>query len=240
MEWFERSLPTPAENLALDEALIDFCEATSHPGLLRFWESPSYFVVVGYGNRLATEVNLSACQRDKIPVLRRVSGGGTVLQGSGCFNYALALPIASHPELASISSANCFIMKRTRDALAGLKLGPTQILGHTDLAIGERKFSGNAQRRKKEHLLFHGTFLLNFDLSLIAKYLRFPSAQPDYRRHRAHEEFVRNLETASDLVRECLIVAWGATAGREFPQLDQISSNLLASKYLHTEWHEKF
>jgi lipoate-protein ligase A len=43
--------------------------------------------------------------------------------------------------------------------------------------VGNRKFSGNAQRRKRDFLIFHGTFLLNFDLQLIAKYLCRPSSR---------------------------------------------------------------
>jgi lipoate-protein ligase A len=59
MKFVERTLSTPAENLACDEALLDECEATGQE-MLRVWESPVHFVVVGYGNRIETEVD-SAC-----------------------------------------------------------------------------------------------------------------------------------------------------------------------------------
>ena len=50
------TLSTPAENLAGDEALLNVCEANGGAAL-RFWESPVPFVVVGYGNEIAREVN---------------------------------------------------------------------------------------------------------------------------------------------------------------------------------------
>jgi hypothetical protein len=59
------TLPSPAENLACDEALLDWCEENGGEEILRFWESPETFVVVGYANKVATEVNVSGCAQNK-------------------------------------------------------------------------------------------------------------------------------------------------------------------------------
>ena len=118
MKLFDLTLPTPAENLACDEALLNECE-TRGGAALCFWESTVPFVVVGYGNEVAREVNAVACEADGVPILRRCSGGGTVLQGPGCLNYALVLEIASDAALASVSGANKFILHRIASALSG-------------------------------------------------------------------------------------------------------------------------
>src|ERR1035441_6566637 len=81
------TLPTPAANLACDEALLDACEEQGGGEVLRFWEPRDYFVVVGVSNHVAREVNRPACQRENLGVYRRCSGGGAVLQGPGCLNY---------------------------------------------------------------------------------------------------------------------------------------------------------
>src|ERR1700744_2350074 len=117
MHLLDLTFPTPAENLACDEALLDFFEEHGGNGLLRFWEPKDYFVVVGYANKVQTETNVAACEENKIPILRRCSGGGTVLQGPGCLDYSLVLKIADHAPLAGINSANRFIMERTRAAI---------------------------------------------------------------------------------------------------------------------------
>src|ERR1041384_3554800 len=93
MKLLDLTLPTPAENLACDEALLDACEGGAADEVLRFWESSTPFVVVGYGNKVAREVNVAACEARGIPILRRCSGGGTVVQGPGCLSYALVLRI---------------------------------------------------------------------------------------------------------------------------------------------------
>ena len=215
--------PTPAENLAADEALLDLNETLHAAGALRFWESSVPFVVVGYGNRVDTEVNLSECQRQRVPVLRRCTGGGTVVQGPGCLNYALILPIDSAPDLAGITGTNRFIMDRHRAAFATLLEQPVQVAGHTDLALHGLKFSGNAQRRKKTHLLFHGTFLLpGANLENISRLLLHPSREPEYRNHRPHQEFVRPIPIDRDRLRRGLIETWDARSGwTEDPSRDR-------------------
>src|SRR2546425_8598040 len=120
MTLLDLTLPTPAENLACDEALLDAAESGSGGEVLRFWESPEYFVVVGYANKVATEVNVAACEARGIRVLRRCSGGGTVLQGEGCLNYTVILRITDSGPTRSIRAANQFIMERNRGAIENL------------------------------------------------------------------------------------------------------------------------
>ena len=276
MKFLDLTLPTPAENLACDEALLDTCETalTLAPlggegqgegafglrclgGILRFWESLEYFVVVGYGNKVADEVNQTACAKMNVPILRRCSGGGTVLQGPGNLNYSLILPFDETGPLRTITAANQFIMERNRAAIeAAISRQPSaishlpsaiRISGHTDLTITSRpaphaswlKFSGNSQRRRKHFLLFHGTFLLNFDLALIEKLLLMPTKQPDYRQHRAHSEFLTNLHLPADTVKQALQSAWDATTPLSEVPDNQIAA-LTREKYSTAEWNLKF
>src|SRR5688572_5716499 len=109
MKLLDLTLATAAENLACDEALLDWCEQGDGEEVLRFWEPRDHCVVVGYANRVATEVNAPACEARGVPVLRRCSGGGTVLQGPGCMNYALILLITRDGPTHSISAANQFV-----------------------------------------------------------------------------------------------------------------------------------
>lgn len=239
MNCLDLTLPTPAENLALDEALLDAAEAGESAETLRFWESPVPFVVLGYANRAATEANLPACDAAGVPVLRRSSGGGTVLQGPGCFNYALILRITATPPFHTINASNHFIVTRQRDALAKLLSGRVEVNGHTDLTLDGVKFSGNAQRRKRNFLLFHGTFLLNFDLTLVEKFLRMPTHQPAYRASRSHGEFLTNLNVPTDAVKGSLRVAWDARADGSTPSLKRVAG-LVTEKFGQSEWNRKF
>lgn len=237
LQLLDLTLLTPAENLACDEALLNHCE-TCGGAALRFWESAVPFVVVGYANAVAREANLSACEADGVPILRRCSGGGTVLQGPGCLNYALVLKIASDTALATVSGANKFILHRTATALSGLLDEPVQLCGDTDLVWRGLKFSGNAQRRRRTHLLFHGTVLLGFDLALVEKYLPQPSRQPDYRQARSHREFITNLPLSTNAVKRALTAAWQADTLLA-PWPEEETRRLVRERYSLAEWNRQ-
>jgi lipoate-protein ligase A len=246
MKWCNLNLPSPAEQLAADEAILDWCEAGHGEETLLFWEPRETFVVVGYANKVATEVNAAACAAKGVPIFRRCSGGGTVLQGAGCMNYSLILRITDDGPLRSITSANQFIMERNRAAIESLadqfRIRNSEfqisIRGHTDLCLGNLKFSGNSQRRKKNFLLFHGTFLLKFDLALVEEFLRMPSLQPDYRASRSHDDFLVNLNLPAGQVKAALQKAWNATKElQDFPK--QKAQTLAADKYSTDAWNLK-
>jgi lipoate-protein ligase A len=238
MKYFDFTFPTPAENLAGDEALMDLCEKGLEGEILRFWEPQTPFVVLGYANQAAREVNLEACKRDGIPVFRRCSGGGTVVQGPGCLNYSLILRMDADP-LRSITGTNKFIMERNVAALEPLLPAGAQIQGHTDLALRNLKFSGNAQRRLRNCLIFHGTFLLNFDLSLIEKLLPMPSRQPCYRENRSHADFLTNLNLPPADVKLALRRIWNAEKALTNVPMEKIRE-LVAARYSRPEWNTKF
>jgi lipoate-protein ligase A len=239
MKFLDLTLPSPEENLALDEALLDACESGAGPEVLRIWTAPGYFVVTGYANRLSTEVDRDACARLKIPVLRRCSGGGTVLQGPGCLNYAVVLRIGDHESLVGIPSANRWIMKKQSVALARVLGREVQIHGHTDLVVDDRKCSGNAQRRRRTALLFHGSFLLDLDLTLVSQTLCMPTAQPKYRAGRSHLDFLVNLHLDHEALSQALRAEWGAD--ELMPTVPLLAAqHLVASKYSQELWTNKF
>jgi lipoate-protein ligase A len=247
MKLLDLTCPTPAENLACDEALLDDAEIGNVGEVLRFWEAWEHFVVVGYSNKIATEVNVAACEAKTIPIYRRCSGGGTVLQGPGCLNYSLLLKISNDGPLRTIGAANKFIMERNRAAIeqvgrvqrtARPTISKIEVCGHTDLTIDGRKFSGNSQRRRKHFLLFHGTFLLNFNLALISEFLPLPSKQPCYRESRSHSDFLVNLGVDAKSVKTALAQAWNATETTE-EVATKLVSKLVAEKYGNCEWNLK-
>ena len=244
MKLLDLTLPSPAENLACDEALLDWRDENGGEEILRFWESPETFIVVGYANKVATEVNVESCRAGQIPIFRRCSGGGTVLQGRGCLNYALILEIKENSPLAGISGANKFIMERNREAIESKVQSPKSkvqisISGHTDLTLNGKKISGNSQRRKKNFLLFHGTLLLDFDLALVGELLRMPSQEPDYRESRTHSEFLTNLNLPADRMKAALKKVWNANKELNNPPLKKIS-RLAHEKYSTHDWNWKF
>lgn len=236
MKFLDHTFPSPEENLACDEALLDLCEEAGGEEILRCWEPRQPFVVVGYANRVSAEVNAASCEAHGMPILRRCSGGGTVLQAPGCLNYALVLRLETGGPLDTITGANRFIMRRNAQAVAEAIGRPVQVQGHTDLTLDGRKFSGNSQRRKRLGLLFHGCFLLDLDLTLVARCLRMPSRQPEYRRDRAHADFLVNLGVNAAEVKSALRRIWQAGDTLAEPPRERVAQ-LAREKYATLEWN---
>jgi lipoate-protein ligase A len=108
-------------------------------GLLRLWQPENYFVVLGHSNHLTAEVAVTACATDGVPILRRVSGGGTVLQGPGCLNYSLILDCGLFG-LKNIGATFHYVLNRHRTSIAALAGLQIAVAGISDLTVDGRKF----------------------------------------------------------------------------------------------------
>jgi len=253
----DHSCATPAENLALDEALLEEAETRQTAGtgepsgeVLRIWESTSLAVVLGRGCRAEGEVDLAACHRDRVPVLRRISGGGTVLIGPGSLMYTLLLNRRARPQMQAIDTAHRAVLERQSSALRQL-IPTVHAAGTSDLAVevvvdGQSracKFSGNSLRVRRHWILYHGTLLYDFALDALVRYLRPPPREPEYRQHREHAEFVVNMQaTASDL-RRALATAWEARDACDDALISRVAARaerLVAEKYRRDDWNLQF
>jgi lipoate-protein ligase A len=231
----DATLSTPEENLALDEALLIECEETSME-TLRFWESPVHFVVLGVAGKIAADVREEECVRAGVPILRRASGGGTVLQGPGCLNFSLALSLEARPDLRDLRASYVHVLERTARALGISGLAHE---GTSDLARNGRKISGNAQKRGRRALLHHGTILHGFDVALVERFLEEPEKQPGYRALRPHHEFLEDVRLPREEIAARIAHEWDArpeSLPRPLPSLDR----LIAERYGNPEWTRRF
>jgi len=235
VELLDLTLAELAENLALDEALLDDAESSPHRGeLLRLWESPRHAVVLGRSSQVALEVHEENCRQLGVPVVRRISGGAAVLVGPGFLMYSLVLDLQARPELRSLTQAHGAVLGRMAAALGRL-LPAVRCQGISDLALDGRKFSGNSLRYRKNHLLYHGTILYAFDLQLVDRCLKMPPRQPDYRQGRGHTQFLTNVPLHPAAIRQALIEAWDVHSSRQhWPA--ELTARLVAERYSQPSW----
>lgn len=259
MHFHEHTCSEPAENLAWDEALLEGAE--QHMGsesgavreVLRVWEMPRACVVVGRASRLDQEVFVERCVEDNVPVLRRMSGGSSIVAGPGCLMYSVLLSLELRPECRHVDAAHRTVMGRTKDAVKnifhGYRIaGDVAIEGICDLTWNGSKISGNALRVKRHWLMYHGTILLTMPLEWIPRYLRIPPRQPEYRAGRTHEQFVTSLrsqvEQFPNLTMElsrALARAWDAERlWSEHPlarSVEDLARHWMEHRYSDAAWH---
>jgi len=236
MRYLDLTLPTPAENLALDEALLEEAEMAARPlETLRFWETSENMAVVGRSSRVETEVHQNVCRELGIPILRRPSGGAAIVTGPGCLMYALVLSYQNHPGLRAIAQAHAFVLDTLAKALAPLATG-VSFCGTSDLAVGNLKFSGNSMRCRRGHFLYHGTILYDFPLEMISRCLKTPPRMPDYRDGREHDLFLANLPLPAHSIKQALISAFNAVESmNDWPRA--LTARLATEKYGNPQWN---
>jgi lipoate-protein ligase A len=145
---------------------------------------------MGAGGKAETDIFSERAGIEGIPVLRRRGGGGTVVLSPGQVVLALVTEVASpFQNLHYFRSVNHWF----RLALKALGISGVEDRGISDLTIGEKKILGTSLYRRRRILFYQASLLVDNDLSLFDRYLRFPSRVPDYRGGRGHLEFCTNL-----------------------------------------------
>ncbi|HNX91679.1 MAG TPA: lipoate--protein ligase family protein [Candidatus Omnitrophota bacterium] len=230
---------SPEELIAADEYILTKAESGDMGETLRFWGSKKYFVVLGRSGKAGEECFLERCKSDGIPVIRRISGGGTVLQGPGCLNYSLIL---------SNKNINSREIRSSFEAVLGKIIGALKDKGIdaeffpvSDLAVSGKKFSGNAQARKKDFFLQHGTFLLDFDINKATLYLKHPPKEPIYRKGREHGAFMDNIGLSENEIKEMILSIWPVDGEYKLFSHDLSSiKELVLIKYSQDAWNLVF
>ena len=187
---FER-LPA-AQALAAEAAALDAL-AAGGPEALHLWEASGYAAVLPRSGSDAS--HLLRPESPGVEVIRRTSGGGSVVVGPGCLCYGLVLSLDRRPELLDVPRSYQTLLGALAAELPGVTVAGS------DLLAGDRKVAGHAQRRTRHGLLHHGAILHDFDLPLITRTLREPRRRPAHRGPRTHDDFLANAPaTREDLV----------------------------------------
>ncbi|MDH5716551.1 MAG: hypothetical protein OEZ22_02810 [Spirochaetia bacterium] len=176
-------------NLALEEYFLTQKEKNYNDIYLFFYENLNS-IILGKTLDIKKEIYLT---KKHPPVIRRISGGGSVVHFKGCLNFGFLCSLEKFPELFSIQKSYEAILG---SIIEGFKKNfPLKFKGLSDLVLFQkgslRKISGNSQARKKGWLLHHGTFLYNNkNISKISYFLKHPEKEPEYRKNRDHKSFM--------------------------------------------------
>lgn len=226
----------PIDHLALDEAMLLCAEEGESSSAIRVWEFSRPVVVAGRSTKIDLEIDRDFCETNEIPIFRRCSGGASIVAGPGCLMYSVVLSLETHPELRRIDGAHRHVMNRVLQAAQ--RQEPEVILqGICDLTWQNRKCSGNSLRIARQHLLYHGTILYDFNLDFIAQCLTFAPRQPEYRRERNHQDFVTNLNLDPNTFRSDLCDAFRSENTLDADSYRLRIRDLRDQRYDCQSWH---
>ncbi len=212
MKFIDSKILSIEENIALDKKLLEQVGKGEIPPLFRFYNCSDEAVVVGVAQKIEEYVDVKQCEKDGVPVLKRFSGGGAVFIGKGCLVFSVIDKLGDNGlKRFDVSGVYQHFLSVAINKFCRLKI-PAEFHKPCDIAVNNRKITGNAQAQKFGAVIVHGSFLINADLEKISKYLKHPKIEPDYRSKRSHKDFLCNLsefELTNEKTKEILKQAWG-------------------------------
>ncbi|MES2344425.1 MAG: lipoate--protein ligase family protein [Chlamydiota bacterium] len=172
------------EQLQMEEALL--CSDDRNFCIINEGSSPA--IVMGISGKPELLIHKETLDANPIPVIKRFSGGGTVIVDENTLFVTFVFAKSSH----SFAAYPEPIMRWTEEIYKDVFALPEFALRENDYVIGERKCGGNAQYIKKQRWLHHTSFLFNFDPHRM-DYLLHPPKTPNYRAGRKHSDFLCTL-----------------------------------------------
>lgn len=163
MRYLESGSTDPAFNLALEQYAFDTLSPDGEVFML--WQNRDC-VIVGLHQNTEEEINRGFIDKNNIPVIRRLSGGGAVFHDLGNLNFTF---ITNEPDIDRLSFDRS--RRHIADALSALGV-PVKFSGRNDMTVDGKKFSGSARYFRDGRLMHHGTLLFDSDLEKMSEALR--------------------------------------------------------------------
>jgi len=207
----EVELPSIA-HMALDEVHLAAVAACRRPPLLRFWGWTEPTLVLGSNQAVANELDLEAVRRHGFTIVRRLSGGGTMLAEPGkTITWSLVTPlqpVAGMSFVESFAHLDRWAVETLRSL--GVDAGYRPI---NDIVSPAGKIAGAAQARRRGALVHHVTMAYSMDQALLRELIRIGLPALSDRGVRSAEKQVSPLDTLLQLPRAEVVAALAAASG---------------------------
>jgi lipoate-protein ligase A len=227
-------------NMALDEVLMNCINCHHHNmPILRIygWHPPT--VSIGYFQSMDEEVDIKRCRQMGIDVVRRITGGGAVLHESE-LTYSFVTNVYPKNIMESYNLICKPIVMCINKLGFNAKFAPLN-----DIIVNGKKVSGNAQTRKKDTLLQHGTILLNVNVEKMFSVLKVPSEKVKDKMIEDVKGRVMGLNKTFEQVAYNLKESFSEKFGAEIIVDDltikeeESTKKLVKEKYTSDQWNRK-
>lgn len=162
----------------------------THKQTFHIWIPDKKYLILGQSNKPESSLNIERVLSDEVPVLKRPSGGETVI-----LSPETIIVSASINEKKGVKPGDYFkyFNKLIIEGLLNSGIKNLYFKGISDITIGEKKIVGSSIYRSKGVLFYHCVINYNESIDNITKYIAHPKREPDYRKGRKHSDFVTSI-----------------------------------------------
>lgn len=197
----ETGFQRAAFNMGLDEALLRAVAEGTSLSTLRFYGWKPAAVSLGYFQGLQEEIDMEACRKAGIDVVRRITGGGAVFHSHEA-TYSIGLPLDHPLACQNILESYRLLLCGITEGLATLGIR-AEFAPINDIIVDGKKISGNAQTRKLGCILQHGTIILDVDVDQMFSVLKVP-------KEKSKGKLIEDIKARVTSVRSCVPSMAGA------------------------------
>lgn len=165
---------TGAENMALDETLLEGKASGKIPPTLRFLQFSNPTVLIGHHQSAEEEVRLDYCRSHGIEINRRLTGGGALYWGKKELGWEIYISKGDPRVPSRIEDLYQMMGEAAALGLRHLGVG-AYFRPRNDIEIQGRKISGMGGTELSGTILFQGTLLVDFDVDMMLRSLRIPT-----------------------------------------------------------------
>lgn len=174
--FLDTGVRSAAENMALDEALLECRAAGRCPDTVRLLRFRPPAVLVGYHQDVEQEVRLDYVREHGIDVNRRITGGGAIYFDESSIGWEVIASKSSLPPYKGMGELFEIMCRGIVRALGLLGI-KASFRPKNDVEVGGRKISGTGGTERGDAVLFQGTLLVDFDVETMVKALRIPAVK---------------------------------------------------------------
>ena len=206
-------------NMAIDHAISESVGKGEQLPTVRFYTWNPSAVSIGCFQSLHDEVDIAACKKAGVDIVRRRTGGGAVFHDSaGEITYSVIAPLSEFDGMG-ITESYKIICGWVVNGLAELGI-KGEFHPINDILVDGKKISGNAQTRRGGVLLQHGTVLLDADVDLMFSLLRVKDIKIRDKLIKNVKERITKIADFGKFSREEVYTALvaGLTQGKEYQE----------------------
>ena len=164
---------TAAENMALDETLLEVKGEGKSPNTIRFLQFSPKAVLVGFHQAVSEAIRADYCREHGIDINRRVTGGGAIFFDENQLGWEVFCDKA----FFDIPLPNARLFKALCDPVVqalGMLNIRAEFRPRNDIEVNGRKISGTGGTESDGAFMFQGTMLVDFDVETMLRALKIP------------------------------------------------------------------